>query len=90
LGGKFAAALYGEYRFSMSVSEIETAFRQLSVADPEELLRRLENTLRFKRHAGQPETREEWMQRLHALRASISAGAPTFTSDEILTDLRGE
>ena len=88
LGRKFAAALYAEYRFSMSVSEIETAFRQLSIAEQEELLLHLEHTLRRRRDTGVPESREEWMRRLHELRASIGSGTSKLSSEQILEELR--
>ena len=72
----------------MSLTEIETAVNQLSVAEQEQLLRHLENTLRRNRDTGGPESREEWMRRLHSLRASMGTGKSTLSSERILEESR--
>jgi hypothetical protein len=75
----------------MSLTEIETAVGQLSIAEQEELLRHLHSKLGRRRNSPDQAAREEWMKRLDALRASIDTGKPSVSSsEEILTDLRGE
>jgi hypothetical protein len=76
------------YGFGMSLTEIETAVQQLSMPEQEELLRHLEETLRRKRSASSPESREAWMHRLQTLRASVSTGTQSLSSEQILADLR--
>jgi hypothetical protein len=88
----FAAARFGVYRFVMrTLSELETVVDCLPLAEQEELLRHLEAKLRHQRNsAASPAAREEWMRRLDVLRAQISAGNPRLTSEQIISELRGE
>jgi hypothetical protein len=79
------------YRFVMStLTEIEAVVDRLSLADQEQLLRHLEASLRGRQNNGAASSRRDWMQRLDALRNSISSGTTTLTSEQILTDLREE
>ena len=74
----------------MSLAEIETAVERLSVAEQQELLRHLEDMLRHKRHEGVPESRDDWMRRLHSLRSSISSGKLTLSAEQIMAELRDD
>ena len=86
---RFAAAPAKRYDFHMSnLSEVETVVDRLTPAEQEQLLRRLETKLRRPQNADAWPSREDWMQRLDALRASIGSGTPASNSEQIFADLR--
>ena len=73
-----------------NVAEIETAIHALTLSEQEELLRDLEGLVRARRApAGKP-LREEWANRLEALRASIGTGVQTLSGEQILDEMREE
>lgn len=73
-----------------TLAEIESAAFRLPLAEQEELLYQLEKSLRARRAAGGPASRESWMARLEALRDSIGTGRRTLTGEQILEELREE
>ena len=77
-----------------SLVEIESAVDQLPLADKEELLRYLEARLRARgdeaTSVSRAGVREQWGQRLDALRASISTGQFTISAEDIISESRAE
>jgi hypothetical protein len=74
----------------MSLTEIETAVQQLSVAEQHELLRHLEESLRPRHRNLDRPARERWMQELAALRNAICTNAPALTIEQILAESRAD
>ncbi len=73
-----------------TLSELETVVDRLPLAEQEELLRHLEQSLRRRRTAGGSGLRDAWMSRLDELRASIGSGTPGVSGEQILDELREE
>jgi hypothetical protein len=74
--------------FVSTLAEVESAVSQLPWAEQEELLRHLADRLRTHRAAPDRASRERWMARLDNLRASIGTGQLSFSSEQLLEDLR--
>ena len=73
-----------------TLAEIETAIHALAPPDQERLLRDLERLVQGRRTAPGPQAREQWMNRLENLRASIDAGGQKLSSEQILAESREE
>lgn len=73
-----------------TISDIEAAVDRLSPGEQAELLRQLANRLRSRQPATAPSSRELWLGRLRALRATIGTGQQTLGSAQVLDELRQE
>ena len=73
-----------------TLTEIETAVDNLPPEQQQELLRHLAATVRRRRSAADPAAVKQWMERLDTLRATISTGRQTLTTEQTLTDAREE
>jgi hypothetical protein len=73
-----------------TLSEIESAVDQLPLVEQEQLLRHLATRLRRQRGLAGLALREQWMNRLDELRASIDSGRQTVDSESILEESREE
>jgi hypothetical protein len=81
----------GDYPLAMnSLAEIESAVQRLALSDQEMLLHHLETLVETRRNSLCVESRQEWVKRLGAVRAQISTGRQTLSSEEILDELREE
>ncbi|HEY1684814.1 MAG TPA: hypothetical protein VGG19_08630 [Tepidisphaeraceae bacterium] len=74
----------------MSITEIEAVVDRLSLPEQEQLLRHLQANLRRGESSSDYTSRETWMQRLDALRNSIGSRTVNLSSEQILTESRGE
>ena len=73
-----------------TLTEIEIAVDSLPPEQQQELLRHLAATVRRRRSPSYPASVEQWMERLDRLRATISTGHQTMTTEQIFSDAREE